>query len=100
VAATPEWYDLDGDGQLEAVISHRGNLSAWRFDGTSLWQQRLDNALVSGVYDLDGDGESELVVSAGTPSQLHVLRARDGAVRYVVPGNFRWLASRVCAWPK
>ena len=84
-SATPLWIDLDGDGQQEAVISHGGNLSAWRLDGTCLWQQRLDNATVFGLHDLDEDGEAELVIAAGTPPRFQVLRPKDGAVRYVCP---------------
>jgi hypothetical protein len=84
-AVTPEFLDLDGDGRAEALISHGGNLTALRMDGSVLWRQRLDNATVYGLFDLAGDGEKELIVAAGTPSQFHVLSARDGKVRYVCP---------------
>jgi hypothetical protein len=84
-AVTPQWLDLDGDGRMEAVVSHGGNLSAWRLDGTRLWQQRLENATVFGLHDLDDDGQRELVIAAGTPPQVHVLRPKDGTVRYVCP---------------
>jgi outer membrane protein assembly factor BamB len=84
-AVTPVFLDLDGDGRAEALLSHGGNLTALRLDGSPLWRQRLDNATIYGLFDLDGDGEQELVVAGGTPSQLHVLRARDGKVRYICP---------------
>lgn len=82
---SPSWFDLDGDGTKEALVSHRGILGAWRLDGTKLWEQRLEGASVVGLEDLDGDGSSELLVVAGVPSQVHVLRSLDGSLRYLCP---------------
>lgn len=81
-AVSAVFEDIDGDGQKEALVSHGGNFSALRLDGSLLWRQRMENAIIYGAFDLDGDGERELLISAGVPSQVHVLRARDGKVLY------------------
>ncbi len=85
VASTPLLFDVDGDGQKEAVVSYGGNLSVYRLNGTRLWQERAENAVVHGAFDLDEDGEREILVSSGVPSQLRVLRGRDGKTLYACP---------------
>ena len=82
---TPYWYDLDGDGKVEALVSHRGRLTASKLDGSLIWRQDLENVSVFGQHDLDGDGRNELVVAAGVPSVVHVLDASTGAIRYRCP---------------
>lgn len=85
MAPPAAFLDLDGDGMKEALISHGGNLTAYRYDGTMLWQARTDAATVYGIYDLAGDGGRALVIASGTPSQLRILDAPTGKVLYVCP---------------
>lgn len=84
-AVAPVWMDLDQDGTVEGIISHWGNLTAWKLSGEKLWEQRLEAATLYGLHDLDGDGTLELVVGAGEPSRMHVLEARTGRIRYLCP---------------
>ncbi len=76
------FLDLDGDKTKETLISHGGNLTALRLNGTTLWQIRTDNATIFGVYDLDGDGRQELVFSSGFPSLFRIADAQTGRLRY------------------
>jgi outer membrane protein assembly factor BamB len=78
----PHFIDVDGDGKKEALSGHGGNFSAYRLDGSLLWRQRMENTSVYAAGDLDEDGERELLVASGVPSQVKVLRARDGKVLY------------------
>ena len=82
---SPNWFDLDSDGQVEAVVNHRGTLSAWKLDGRLLWKQALENVVVFGLHDLDDDGRQELVIAAGVPLQVQILDAKTGERRYLCP---------------
>ena len=82
---SPYWIDLDGDGRVEGLVNHKGTLSAWKMDGQLLWKQSLENVAVFGLHDLDADGRQELVIAAGMPSQVHLLEARTGELRYRCP---------------
>ncbi|HXG25102.1 MAG TPA: VCBS repeat-containing protein, partial [Chthonomonadales bacterium] len=84
-APRPAFFDLDGDGRKEVLISHGGTLTAYTVSSERLWSRWLENAILHGVYDLDGDDERELLISSGFPSQLQILRARDGTTRYTCP---------------
>lgn len=84
-APHPAFFDLDGDGHKEVLISHGGNLTAYTVSGKRLWSRRLEGAVLHGVFDLDGDGERELLISSGFPSQVQILRVYDGTTRYTCP---------------
>jgi outer membrane protein assembly factor BamB len=81
----PYWFDLNGDGRTEVLISHRGVLTASTSEDQQLWTQRLENVSVFGVHDLNADGRAELVTAAGVPSQVHILDAETGRLLYVCP---------------
>ncbi|MFO1021220.1 MAG: hypothetical protein U0903_11055 [Planctomycetales bacterium] len=81
----PVWMDLDHDGTPEMLISHWGNLTAWKTSGQKLWEQRLESATIYGLHDLDSDGTLELIIGAGEASRMHVLNATDGRIRYLCP---------------
>ena len=82
--------DLDGDGELEIVVkwdcspkdnSHNGYtgnviLSAYKFDGTHMWDIDLGPNIRSGahytqflVYDFDGDGIAEITAKTAPGSK-------------------------------
>jgi hypothetical protein len=85
VQPRPYWFDLNGDGRTEVLISHRGVLTASTSEDQQLWTQRLENVSVFGVHDLNADGRAELVTAAGVPSQVHILDAETGRLLYVCP---------------
>jgi rhamnogalacturonan endolyase len=79
---TPQYGDLDGDGEYELIVkqekvpkdnSHSGvtgspKLEAYKLDGTFLWRIDLGRNIREGahytqflVFDFDGDGRSEVV---------------------------------------
>ncbi|GIV98004.1 MAG: hypothetical protein KatS3mg057_2661 [Herpetosiphonaceae bacterium] len=93
--------DLDGDGAAEIVIGstqRRGiagsptfdglaRIMVYRGNGTLVWQQTVNRAIMSSpaVGDLDGDGSLEVVVSYGAdagapagPGGVAAFRASDG----------------------
>lgn len=82
VLAEPTLLDVDGDGSLEVVVSHGGNLAVFRLDGTPLWKRHAMDATAFVAADIDGDGETELLITQGIPQHLQVLRGRDGQLLY------------------
>ncbi len=85
MAPSAVFLDLDGDGDKETLISHGGNLTAYRLDGSTLWRQRMDGATVYGVFDLAEDGGRSLVIASGIPSRLQILDAPTGRILYDCP---------------
>lgn len=82
--------DIDGDGQEELLVTITGRLSAFRLDGTPMWDAPLENVYIYGMHDLDGDGEKELVLGAGFIQNVHVLDGKTGKVRYKCPYDHRY----------
>ena len=85
IAPATVFLDLDGDGTKEMLISHGGNLTAYRLDGTILWQARMDGATIYGVFDLAEDGRRSLAIASGVPSRLQILDASTGKLIYTCP---------------
>ena len=81
------WDDLDGDGQLDLMISSAGNglphLSALINSGNSFSLARasalpegLENATQLSMVDFDADGDRDLIV--GSDSDAQVLKNENG----------------------
>ncbi len=67
--------DLDGNGQVEIVVTSFGEfVTAYYLDGSIDWRFRGEDSIESGavVGDLDRDGKDEVVF--GSDSTAHVLR--------------------------
>jgi hypothetical protein len=67
------FVDLDGDGALELLAGK----TAYKFDGTILWNRADLNDGFSGVGDFDGDGLPEAVLVTG--GKLYLLEGSTGA---------------------
>ncbi len=85
--ASPRFLDLDGDGDLDAVVGDSsGLLRAFRNDGPGQPFTELAGAANPfngidvgsfsrpGVVDLDGDGDLDLLVSNSSPSVFRAFR--------------------------
>jgi hypothetical protein len=56
--------DLNGDGQTEIIVtSISGYVTAFRLDGSIMWQYLANDTIQSGavVADIDGDGKPEVI---------------------------------------
>ena len=67
--------DLDGDGIPEVVVTSFSKIvTAFKLDGSKLWEFANDETVEPGavVADLDGDGKAEVVYSSGiSPSVFY-----------------------------
>lgn len=73
--AMPFATDLTGDGRLEVV----GGNTAYRGDGTILWQRSNVPDGMPAVVDFELDGTPEVVVHNG---KVHILNGEDGTDAY------------------
>ncbi len=83
ITHSPVLADLDDDGRHEVlVVTHIGELYAWRIDGTELWETENFEAAFSApsVGDVTGDGRPEVVWPTATAIRAH---SADGGL---VPG--------------
>ncbi len=57
------WYDIDGDGLDEIFVNTNHKMTAFRGDGTVLWQDNTqqNHSDFIGCADVDGDGRVEVV---------------------------------------
>ncbi|MBN1349244.1 hypothetical protein JXJ21_07535 [candidate division KSB1 bacterium] len=87
--------DINGDGDAEILVMINGRLTAYRLDGTYLWDTPLENVYIFGMHDLDGDGQKELVLGAGFIQTVHVLDGKTGKVRYKCPYDQKYHVSGI-----
>jgi hypothetical protein len=84
--------DLDGDGDLDAMVGNEGHAQVWLNDGQAAFSLGQDLAIPSGwrmgldMGDLDGDGDLDAFVVAATGSG-RVLLNQGGAQRGIA-GSF------------
>ncbi len=85
----PAIADLDGNGAPELIVAspeagieENSYLSAYRADGSLLWQQYWPNRKIGSASpaagDLDGDGKPDVVV-AWLPHKVSAFRGTDGS---------------------
>lgn len=76
--------DLNLDGMLELLMVNGGRVLAWTATGGLFWDSGNINARrLWGSFDLDGDGVQEVLAASRT--ELYILHAVTGQVRYQIP---------------
>jgi|GEM_PF-4456647 len=81
-------FDVDGDGDKEAILVSAGKVAARRADDTQVWaSSNIGATRVIGVHDLDGTGPAEVVVTGTSPVGLYILDGATGATLWFQPTN-------------
>jgi len=91
--------DLDGDGEMEFVVTAPGHIGAYRLNGKRMWSLQVDVRVSAGsseraglpghhapgvqVADVDGDGRAELLY-LDQSSTVHIHDAQTGRAEQAV----------------
>jgi len=101
--------DLDGDGRMDYLVTRRGYVAGYRWDGEKLWVSQVDlrvggaaeneglpghNAPGVQAGDIDGDGKTE-VLFLTNDSTLHIVEGKTGKEKWAIKipppeGAERW----------
>lgn len=68
--ASPALADIDGDGLADVIMGSAQQMAAWNWKGEVLWNQTLDNLIITSPVagDFDRDGYIEVAVGTGGSS--------------------------------
>ncbi|MFT5685944.1 MAG: hypothetical protein ACI8RZ_006899 [Myxococcota bacterium] len=78
----PAIDDLDGDGIPEFVIIGSSEMRAYRWDGSRLWTQSVNDASGAAgavLFDFEGDGYPEVVYA--DESTVRIFNGLDGSIK-------------------
>lgn len=79
-------FDVDGDGDREAIVVSAGRVVAKKSDDTAAWSgANIGATRVFGVADLDGQGPAEVLAEGTSPLGLYILSAQTGATLWFQP---------------
>jgi len=86
------WYDVDGDGFDEFFVSTDTQMTAFRGDGTIMWQDKTSkrHSDFIGCGDVDADGRIEVVYDhdgCGGNGPLYIADALTGKVKSTIDYN-------------
>ena len=86
------WYDVDGDGIDELFVSTDTQMTAFRGDGTIMWQDKTSrrHSDFIGCGDVDADGRIEVVYDhdgCGGNGPIYIADALTGKVKSTIDYN-------------
>lgn len=93
-------HELDGDGQMELLVTSEGHVGAYELKGAPLWVRRVEISFFDTAHhpsaiagDLDGDGVQE-VAYGDKETRIHFLDGKTGREERVLetPGKPRAMA--------